>query len=266
MLKYHKFISVAIALLYIIVLQEFTVPYPIFRFLAPALIGFCVLVTYYNKQYLMRLGKYNLWVLSRPVLMFLSGFGIFLLLPNALFRGLFLMATFFIIYLFEYNLGNFAENLLINETLIIAFGFFVAFCGFGQYFLTFAEVNSFFQATSLPDWEFSLQPVYLAGVFLSSYLLARAFFEFIPQSASTKTVTSVILALFCTEIYWALTFLPFHYSAMAVVLLSIFYFCLMLNYYYLFRTLTFKKVQFHLILIAIASSIAIIATPWKVLE
>jgi len=164
------------------------------------------------------------------------------------------------------TMGRFAENLMINETLVIAFGFFITLCGFNQYYLTFGQLHSFFGGISLPDWEFSLQPFYLAGTFACSYLLARCFYEFIPQPSLIKVVISLSIALFTTETFWALTFLPFHFSAIAVVLLSVFYFCLILNYYHLFHTLTYKKIQFHLILIIIASAIAIISTPWTIIE
>ncbi len=264
MFKHHKYISVIIGLLFVIVLQELSVPQPIFRFLLPIFLIYGMAVSYYNLAYLRFVGKYNRWVVLRPFLLFWSGLGVFLLLPNSGWRGFFLTFAFLMIVLVELNLRNFTENLLVNETLIIAFGFFVSFAGFNQYLP---------QAAGMPFWplwrynlHLSLQPAYLAGVFFTTTLVVRSFYEFIPQSLRTKWVAAVILGLFSSELFWSLSFLPFHYSAGALVLFAIFYFCLILNYYYLYHTLTFQKIQFHLALIALACGIAILATPWRVLS
>lgn len=265
MFKNHKHISLAIGLLYLLVLQWFSGPEPVFRFLAPAFLVFCALVAYYNKAYLQSIKKYNFWAMLRPLMLFASGFGIFFLLPTAGFRLLFLIPTFAIIFLVELNLGNFAENFLINETLIIAFGFFICLAAFNQYFPYFARVPVFLGKYHVFDWQFSMEPLYLAGVFLSVTALSRAFYESIPQNDKTKWIGAVLLGLFSAELFWVLSFLPLHYSAQAVILFSVFYFCLILNYYHLFHSLSLKKIQFHLILIILACGLVVLATPWKIL-
>lgn len=264
MFKHHKYIALVIGLLYVVVLQEFSVPQPVFRFLLPVFAVYLFAVGYYNARFLRWREKYNFWIALRPLLLFLSGFGILLLLPSATLRGFFLITAFFVISVVELTLGNFAENLLLNETLIIAFGFFVALTGFGQYFPRVGNLT-IWPLLSL-KLNFSLQPVYLALVFAASALLSRAFYQFIPQSSATKLVAAIILGLFCSELYWAISFLPLHYSAQAVILLSLFYFCLILNYYYLFHTLTIKKIQFHLILILLACGVVVLATPWRIIQ
>jgi hypothetical protein len=50
-----------------------------------------------------------------------------------------------------------------------------------------------------------------------------------------------------------------------LVLFNIFYLCLILNYYHLFHLLNFKKIQFHLVLIAVCVLLVIFSTPWSIL-
>ena len=244
-LKHHKLTSVCIGLLFLLVVQNFSGAQPIFRFLVPAVIFYLFLVGLYNSWYLKTIKKYNFWSLLLPELLMAAGFGSFLVIPSSNLRGLFLTVTVIFIALAEIILGNVSENLMLNQTLVIAFGLFFSF--FGAYFYT-------------P----TLEPVYLIGVFLGAGLLARIFYESVPQSEKTKLIGAVAIGLFCAELFWVLNFLQFHFSVLSLILFNIFYFCLILNYYHLFHNLNFKKVQFHLLLIAFCSLMAVLATPWTV--
>jgi hypothetical protein len=245
MLKYHNLISFGFGLLFLLVLQKFATPEPIFRFLVPAFLLFVVAVTFYNNWYLRKIGKYNFWVLLRAILLLLSGFGLFLIIPSESIRGLFLILTVFIITFLQMLLGNQAENILLNETLLIAFGLIFAFFGAYHYFPT-------------------NEPLFLAGIFFCSFLLSRSFYEFIPKPAQTKLVGALILGFFCSQLFWTLNFLPFHFSVLSALLFNIFYFCLILNYYHLFHILNFKKIQFHLLLILACDAAILLATPWRI--
>ena len=79
-------------------------------------------------------------------------------------------------------------------------------------------------------------------------------------------MSAVVVGLFCAELFWVLNFLPFHFSALSVILFNFFYFCLVLNYYHLFHNLNFKKIQFHLGVMALSSFLIALATPWEVLN
>lgn len=245
MIKYHSIISVIIGLLFLVVLQKFATPLPIFRFLLPAFLLLLAVVWLYNRWYLKSLQKYNPWVLVRPALILASGFGVFLVIPDESIRGVFLLFSVAIIAATEYFLGNFAENVLINETLVIAFAVFFSFFGFYFYAPTY-------------------QPLYVLGVFLASGLLTRSFYEFIPRPDKTKAVSAIALGLFSSELFWSSNFLHFHYSVLAIFLFNIFYFCLIVNYYHFFKILNSKKVQFHLALIALCSLVVLAVTPWKI--
>ncbi len=247
MVKRHKLISFCIGLAFLIILQKFATPEPIFRFLLPAFLLYALAVNFYNRRYLKEIQRYNFWVALRPMLLLASGFGLFLVIPSEFLRGVFLITSVGVITLFEVLLGNQAENILLNETLFIAFGIF--FTLFAAYFYSPAY-----------------GPFYLAGIFFSSCLLARSFYEFIPQQPKIKIVGAVAIGLFCSELFWSLNFLHFHFSVLALFLFNFFYFCLILNYYYLFHILNFKKIQFHLFLMAATSVIVLATTPWNIAQ
>lgn len=261
----HKIISFVIGFGYVAMLWQLSLPQPVFRVLLPVFLLFCLAAAYYNRRYLRSIEKYNVWVLLRSILLLLSGLAIFFLLPTPAFRNLFLLSAFFMVSFVELNLGNFSENLLVNETLLVGFGLFVGLSAAAQYFPDFQRLSLHLGKWHLLDWQFSLQPLYLLGVFVAALFLARAFYEFIPQGSRTKWVAGLAIGLFCSELFWAESFLPFHYSVLALILFCLFYFCLILNYYYLFHSLTLKKIQFHLLLVGLAIALVILATPWKIL-
>ncbi len=246
MQKYHKIISLVFSITFLICLQEFPVDRPLFRILGLALLVWLVLLGFYNHWYLRIIQKYNFWMWLKPLLFFFSSFALFLIIPSYFFRGAFLLVVVALGAFFEAFLGNYSENVLLSEYLITSFGFFVALCAYNFYFPKFYGL-------------------YLTCVFAVSFVITRSFYEFVPQSNHTKTVAALILGLFCSEFFWALNFLPLHFSATAFLLFNLFYFCLILNYYFLFHTLSVKKIQFHLLLVVICSAAVLIATPWRIL-
>ncbi len=244
--KYHKVFSVAFALAFLILLQQFPTLRPLFRILAATFVVFAIALSFYNQWYLKKIGKYNFWASAVPTLFYTSAFVFFLAVPTDFLKGLLLILAVTLGSLFEIFLGNFSENFSLNQHLIMAFGFFFAFCAFNFYFPSFYVLNLF-------------------GIFVSSAVLTRSFYEFLPKSSKVKLVSSLCIGLFCSEFFWALSFLPFHFSILTLLLFNLFYLCLMLNYYFVFQTLTFKKLQFHLALIIACSALALIVTPWKIL-
>lgn len=244
--KLHNILSLCIGLLFLLILQKLSISRPVFRILVPVFGLFVLLVSAYNRWYLQQLQKYNFWIVLRHALLLLAGLGLFLILPNSGLRGAFLVTSVLLIAFFEYFLGSFSENILMLEILVIAFGLFMALAagaqdypGYGSWFVILA--------------------------FAASLLLSRCFYEFIPQPSRTKLVVSLTLGLLMAQLFWAFSFLPFHFSALAVMLFNLYYFCLALNYYYFFETLNLKKMQFHLGLVVAASAAVILATPWKII-
>lgn len=247
MIKHHKFISFCAGLLFLIVLQKFATPVPVFRFLIPAFLVYAAAVGAYNVWYLKKIERYNFWTVARSLMLLAAAFGIFFVLPSENLRGLFLISTVAIITFVEVILGAAAENILLNETLLIAFGLFLGLFGADYYFP-------------------SLQAWFTIGIFLSGALLSRSFYEFTPEPRKAKMVAAVIMGLFCSELYWALNFLHFYYSSLAVFLFLAFYFCLIINYYRIFHILNYKKLQFHLFLITCCAVLVLLTTPWKIIQ
>lgn len=89
MLKRHKFISFCWGLLFLIIVQKFVQPQPVFRFLAPAFLFYAAIVGAYNTWYLKQIQKYNFWTVLRSLMLLAAAFGVFLILPSENLRGLF---------------------------------------------------------------------------------------------------------------------------------------------------------------------------------
>jgi len=247
MLKYHNIIAFCSSLVFLIVVQKFATPIPVFRFLAPAFILYAALVAVYNRWYLKQTDRYNPWTVLRSVMLLVSAFGVFLVLPSAALRGSFLVVAVFLLTFFEMVIGKSAENILLNETLIIAFGLFCTF------FSLYYDIPSF-------------GPWYLLGVFFTAFLLARSLYEFVPTPGRIKLITAMALGLFCSELYWSLNFLQFHFSTLALILFNVFYFCLVVTYYQFYHVLNFKKIKFHLFLMLACVVLTLLTTRWRIIQ
>jgi hypothetical protein len=228
-----------------VVLQKYAAPMPVFRFLVPAFVVFMLLLAIYNYYYLHFLQKYNFWIWLRPLLLTLSIFGVFSSVPNSTFRGLTVTFGALLLILFQTMLGKYSENIQLNETLLIVFGFFTALSAADYYF---------------PNLLF----VYVIMIFLSTFITSRSFFELIPQNPNTKIIISLVLGFFACELFWTESFLPFPFSSLALILLSLYYFCLILSYYQFFNILSYQKIKFHLWLIIVCVVSVLLATPWSI--
>lgn len=230
-----------------VILAAFSNPVPIFRFLLPAFVGVLLITFLYNRWYLKKLDKYNFWTLLRPLLLQSSGFLLFQLLPGPFYRGLFFVSIVALITVFEITLAKFSENVLLSETLIIAFGFYFAFFGLLQYFPSFGY------------W-------YLFAVFIAMFLLARCFYEFVPHGQEVKLLNALIVSFLSAQVFWAASLLPFHFSALSVLALNFFYVILILNYHALFNNLSVKKTKFYLSLAVVSLILVFSATPWMIID
>lgn len=247
MLNAHKIISVVLGLLYMIVLQVFSNPVPVFRFLLPAFLGVLLTTFLYNLYYLRHQEKYNFWVVIRPLLLQASGFLLFLVLFNSFYRGMFFILSVMLITFFELTLTKYSENILLSEILIVLFGFIYALMGLLQTF------------PSLGYW-------FLIAVFLALFLLARAFFEFIPGEPKMKLLNGLVISFLGAEIFWSASFLHFHYSVLAALTFIFVYVMLVLNFHYLLRTLTAKQIKFYLSLAGVSLLLIFSATPWTIVD
>ena len=245
--KYHNYIAVAINVSFLILLQEFSYPRPVFRFLIPIFFLFAAIISLYHYWYLRKIEKFNLWTLIRPVLYYASAFSLFIIITPDFLKGLFLISAVALGFVFEIFMGKFAENVVLNETLLVAFGMFMSVFAYALYY-----------APAFLTW-------YLAIIFVGSFLSIRSLYEFIPNINGSRLTASVAIALFMTQIFWTLTFLPLHYSADAIILFNAFYFCVILNYYYAFNNLNTRKFQLHFFIFMGINIFILVVTPWKIL-
>lgn len=244
--KYHRINSALLSIIFLVVVQLFATPNPIFRYLVPAIVVYAAVFGIYNWIYLNSIEKMNWWVWLRPLLFVASWFGLFFILPSEFLRGAFLLAGLPILYFIEALVSGVGQQVLFNEVLLTAFGFFMTAAAVIQYYPSFGVGYSII-------------------VFVLTAALCRASFEFTPLLPAHKLSSSLVIALFCTELFWALNFLPLHYSVLAMILFNAFYFCWALYYYSIFKHLTAKRVQFHLVLALLFIAVIVIASPWKII-
>lgn len=245
--KYHKISSALGSILLIVVIQLFSTPQPVFRYLFPALLVFLIGVGVYTTVYLRGTGKHSFWAVVRTVIVFTAWIGMFFIIPSSVLRGFFLLAGLPILYYVLYTAGNTGEQLLFNELVVSAFGLFMLLASLAQYF---ARIGS---------W-------YVLITFLLTVVLSRATLDLTPQHLSTKWLGSIIIGLSMAELFWALSFLPLHYSVLGFILFAIFYAFWSLYYYYLFNHLTLRKVQFHLGLSLVFIILVLSTTPWGIIS
>lgn len=241
----HLIISAVIAIAFLVIVQIFASPLPIFRFLVPAFVLYVFAVAGYNYWYLRRKDQYNFWVWMRLPLFLFAWFGLFFMVPSGLGRGLFLLVSLPIIAFFESLVGNTGQQFGWNEFLLTIAALLISLFGFSYYFM-------------LPG------VLYLFVVFASVALVVRSSFELIPHDNLVKWVAALALGLFTTELFWAISFLPLHYTALAVFTFNALYVLWIIYYHYLYKTLTRKQVQFHLILALALSVVMLLSTPWSI--
>lgn len=243
--RIHLIVSAAVAILFLVIVQVFATPLPVFRFLIPAFVAFVLAVAMYNRWYLRKQEQWNVWVWLRFPFFLLSWFGIFFLIPSGLGRGMFLLVSVPIIFFFESLTGNKGQQLGWNEFLLTCAALFLTLFGFSYYFV-------------LPG------VLYLLIVFLAVAVLVRSSLELVPHQPLVKWVASLSLGLFATEIFWVISFLPLHYSALAIFTFNVLYVLWIIYYHYLYRTLTRKQIQFHLVLALMLALVMLLSTPWGI--
>jgi len=243
----HSIISALIGVLFVVVLQAFAAPVPVFRFLLPAFIIYLGAVTAYNHWFLREGTAYNIWTLVRPGLFILGWFGLYFIIPNTGWRGVFLLLAAAVIYFMERLLGNQGEQLVFNETLIISFAGFMTLTALSHYYL-------------IPG------TAYLAAVFVWTAAVARSSYELTPVSSRAKWINSICLAFVMAELFWACSFLPLHYSALGLLMFNTFYCAWTLCYHFLYNHLTAKKIQYHVVLSLLFTALILAVTPWRILQ
>jgi hypothetical protein len=240
----HKIITVLFGLLLLLATRNLSYEKPAILVNAAVLAAFLAALSWYNYWLLKKMGKYNVWVFLRPLLLVLSGLMVLLVIPGSLLKVLFLLAFVAFVAAAQLFLGNFSENVVLNETLVTVFGFMLAMFAVREYFA-------------------SRLMIAVVGTFLLIFLSTRALYESIPKSERIKLVSAGSIALFCSQIFWAMSLLPYHYSALAILLLNVFYFCAVLNYYAFFHVLNAKKIYFHVSFLVACSAIILLFTPWN---
>jgi hypothetical protein len=241
----HKIISGIFAIAFVVVVQWFAVPIPVFRFLIPAFIIYLGIVTLYNWRYLVSQKVFSYWLLARVPIFLLVWFGLLFVIPFGFIRSLFLLASLVIIFFFETLAANKGQQLAWSLFLVSLASLQLSLFGFSFYFPLHGLV-------------------YLLINFVGILLLVRASVDSVPHSINVKWLAGLVIGLFAAEVFWALQFLPLHFSVLAVISFMVLYLAWAIYYHYLYKTLTGKQIQLSVLLVLFLSALILLSSPWTI--
>ncbi|MEZ4180244.1 MAG: hypothetical protein R3B41_01840 [Candidatus Doudnabacteria bacterium] len=242
----HKIFSAIVAILFVVVVQWFVSPVPVFRFLIPVFLLYLSGVMLYTWNYLIKKDDFSFWVWLRLPMFLGTWFWLLFLVPSGLAKGLFLLLSVALIFFFTNNVGKNGQQLAWNQYLITLFGVIIGISGFSFYF---EEVNGL---------------IFLIGLFGLVLLGTRTAVQQIPHPNSVKWLVSLVMALFAVELQWIMLFLPLHYTVLSVFIFNILYLLWAIYYHYLYQTLNQKQIQFNFLMILLLSILILLTTPWSI--
>ncbi len=241
----HKIISGLFAIAFVVVVQWFAVPVPIFRFLLPLFVLYISLITIYNWRYLLSDQSFSYWLLLRLPLFLVFWFGVMFVIPIGFIRSLFLLISLIVIFFFETLVSNKGQQLGWNLFLLSLASLQLLVFGFSFYF----PFNGL---------------IYLAVNFIGVVLLVRSAVDFVPHSTNVKWLAGLVIGLFAAELFWALQFLPLHFSVLAVISFMVLYLAWAIYYHYLYQTLSAKQMQLSVVLVMFLSLLILLSSPWTI--
>lgn len=241
----HKIISGVFAIAFVVVVQWFAVPVPVFRFLLPLFFGYLAIISLYNWRYLISEQSLSYWLLLRLPLFLLVWFGLFFVLPFGYIRAVFLLISLPIIFFFETLTANKGQQLSWNLFLV----------SLASLQLTIFGLSFYFPLHGL---------IYLTVNFLTILILVRTAIDSVPHNNNVKWLAGLVLGLFAAELFWVLQFLPLHFSVLAVISFMVLYLAWAIYYHYLYQTLTSKQIQLSVFLVLFLSVLILLSSPWTI--
>lgn len=241
----HKYISLGFGVVFAVLIWWFASPVPVFRFLVPGFLLYLLILTLYNWRYLLATSELDWWQLARIAGLVTAWFGLLFIIPAGFAKAVFLVLSIILVFFFETLIANKGQQLAWNSFLVSLAAIFLTIFGF----------NFYFPLSGL---------VYLSAIFISVLLLVRASIENVPHSSQIKWVCGLVLGLFAAQLFWALQFLPLHFSVLAVMEFTALYLVWAIYYHYLYQTLTAKQLQFNVILVVVLNLLILLSSPWTI--
>ena len=176
-----------------------------------------------------------------PTIYLLAVGSVFIIIPSATLRLIFLIAVSINFYFLEVRLGR-ESHFLQNIYLLSVFGLYLGMFAVHFYF----NVKNWFLVPAAFGLTYLLAIQGLAGFSLP----AKRHFYF-------------LIALVCAEATWGLTFWPTHFFVNSIVLFSIFYLLWIFSFSAFFGKLSRQKIYWQLSLIAIILAVTLSTAAWR---
>ena len=244
----HKLISLVLAILYPISLGLFAFPIPVFRYIMGSLLAFLILIGFYNWFYIKSQKLEPFWPTLGVVMFYGAWACMFLIAPTYFLQISFLIISLILGYFVERLAASVGEDILFGRLIVTAFAFFIS-------------------ASAITNYYFKLPGIIvLSGVFIFTLALARVGYEQALINAPAKLVNALVVALLSVELFWVLSFLPFHYSVLGMMVFLCFFCIWQLNYYFIFERLHLNKIVLLVGLSVLFCALAFALTPWRLVS
>lgn len=232
---------------FVVSLAVFAFPVPTFRFMLPSFLVFLFFAAIYNYYRFKKHPQATLWSVTLILLFYIAAGSVFLWAPNRVLQVAYLCLIGFLAFLQQRLVLNSGEGVVSSRVALTALLFFLSLSAGANYYFVLPDV------------------VYMSVVFVFTFLLTRGTYEYTPLPNVSKHANALVVGLFATEFFWVLSFLPFHYSVLALMSFNCFFIIWQWDYAYIFKNLNLKKIIFSCLFLLSLTLFILAFTPWRVI-
>lgn len=178
-----------------------------------------------------------------------------LLLPEGIFRHIFIVAIAFFMYLILESIFNFLYRPNIYQTQSIE-----TFFGYLNLLIIFFLTSSFYNLTFFLNLSLWLVLIF----FFFTVLFLNFYFFWVNKILTKENVLYVlIIALIMAEFFWVISFSPANFFVSSLILVLIYYLMVVFSKYHILKILNKKIIRQYLIIIGIALLLTLLTAQWR---
>ncbi len=178
-----------------------------------------------------------------------------LLLPNNLFKHIFILIIAFLFYLILENIFNFLHRPNIYQTNSIE-----------TFFNHLNLLILFFLSSSFYNLIFFLNvPFWLLSIFFFLIIVFLGFYFFWANKIlnNENILYILIITIILAEFFWVVSFLPTNFYVNSLILTLIYYLMVVLSKYYILKILNKRVIRQYLIIAGAALLLTLITAQWR---
>jgi hypothetical protein len=184
------------------------------------------------------------WVIARSSAFYLAWFLMLMLIPSPALRSGYLALSVPVLYIGQRLIELASETVILVHTALVSWALLSAAVAAEYYFRVGGSILTL-------------------SVFGALLVISRATFAAVPRPATMRWLSALAVALFATEGYLAVLFLPFSYLATGFIAFMWFYLVWLFTYHWQCGMLHARKVQFYILFAIALVLMVLLATPWR---